>query len=307
LQRALDDRGSAFGVRGADHSKAPGGYSLTRLAPNAQRRTPNARKLIVATLAGFSLAIAVAIVSVRARWLARTGALAAVVVGTAAAAAGWQWCVVLLAFFASASLLSSWRRRSKGEATADVIGPSGPRDAGQVLANGGVFAAMAVLHVLHADPVWRVLAFGALAAATADTWATEVGSAIGGIPRSLRGWRRVPPGTSGAVTTAGSLALVAGALFLAALCAGSGVPTASVFSVAAGGVAGGLVDSALGATIQEVRWCPRCLRETERHLHSCGIETEPRRGWSWLGNDGVNLTSTIAGAAISLICWRAWS
>jgi len=71
-------------------------------------------------------------------------------------------------------------------------------------------------------------------------------------------------------------------------------------AVALGGVTGALVDTLLGATIQERRWCPACQRATEQRVHRCGTMTQRTGGAGFMTNDAVNLTSTIAGALASL-------
>ncbi|MDF1506542.1 DUF92 domain-containing protein, partial [Roseisolibacter sp. H3M3-2] len=159
--------------------------------------------------AGLLLAAGIALPGRRAGALAADGAVAAVVVGTAAMAAGWGWGALLILFFATGSALSRWRRREREARTGDVVAKGGPRDAAQVLANGGLFAALAL--AAGWSPAWSGAAAAALAAAAADTWATEVGTLVGGTPRTVPGWRPVAPGTSGAVTAAGTLAMLAGA------------------------------------------------------------------------------------------------
>lgn len=171
----------------------------------------------------------------------------------------------------------------------------------QVLANGGVFALAALGEALDPSVIWPLVGLGALAAATADTWATEVGTALGGVPRSVIGFKIVPVGTSGAVTWPGSAALVLGSIWLgtAALALGFELPVA--IAIVAGGVGGSLADTLLGALVQERRWCTDCNRETEQRTHHCGNRTVHRRGVRGFGNDAVNLTSTAAGAAIAVL------
>jgi uncharacterized membrane protein len=70
------------------------------------------------------------------------------------------------------------------------------------------------------------------------------------------------------------------------------------------GLAGSLVDSFLGATVQAIYECEGCGRETERHpAHTCGARTGFKRGWRWLDNDGVNFISSVAGAGIAAAGW----
>ena len=238
------------------------------------------------------------------------------VVGTAAVAGGWRWGGLLILFFVSSSALSRWRRAAKAARTAGVVEKGDRRDAAQVLANGGVFAALVAVGSAMGSAVTAAgratattllagAAAGALAAAAADSWATEVGTAVGGVPRALRGWRPVPPGTSGAVTVAGSLALAAGAACTAGAAALLGMPTAAAVGALAGGVAGAWADTLAGAAAQERRWCDRCALATEQRVHACGTPTRVRGGLAGLGNDGVNGLCTAAGAAAGALAARA--
>ncbi|HET9384879.1 MAG TPA: DUF92 domain-containing protein [Gemmatimonadales bacterium] len=193
------------------------------------------------------------------KWLTRRGTVAALAVGLATLSGfGWRGLGLLLAFFISGSLLTAAAKGSeKG-------GGGGRRNARQVIANGGV----AALAALAGSWVWFA---GALAAANADTWATEIGSHSPSRPRLITNGQPVPAGTDGGITLLGTAGGIAGALFMAALATllapGGGE---SFVTVALAGIAGMLVDSLLGATLQ-------------------GRLT-------WLDNDAVNLAATAAGA-----------
>lgn len=128
-------------------------------------------------------AAAIAFVAVRTRSLDVSGALAAFVVGTATyASLGSAGASVLLAFFVTSVALSRVGRARKRIALVDV-GKTGARDGAQVFANGGVAALCAILaHV--AAPRYAIAFAGAFAAATADTWGTEVGTLARRLPRS---------------------------------------------------------------------------------------------------------------------------
>ncbi len=119
---------------------------------------------------------------------------------------------MLLAFFLPSVGLSRLGRRRKRELV--DIGKGGARDALQVLANGGVATACAVLFALAHDPRWAWAFAGAYAAATADTWATEIGTLARRAPRSIFTLRPIATGLSGGITLPGTLAEVAGALWL---------------------------------------------------------------------------------------------
>ena len=217
----------------------------------------------------------------RLGWLRPGGAAAAAAVGAAVfGLAGWAGALPLLAFFVSSTLLGRLPGRERHAA----------RSGRQVLANGAVAAMAALAAALHA--AWGLPALaGALAAANADTWATELGTRFGGRPRRVALGPAGAPGDSGAVTALGTLGGCAGAVLVAALAGG--------LPAACGGIAGLLADSLLGGTLQGVYRCPECGARTEsRTGHGCAAAPRLARGLSWLDNDGVNLAATLIGAAL---------
>jgi len=223
------------------------------------------------------------------KWLSGDGLAAAVAVGAATLVGlGWRGEALLLAFFISASALTQL-----------AGGAEGRRNARQVLANGGVAAAAALAG-------WWTAAAGALAAATADTWATEIGAFSPTPPRALFSGRDVPRGTSGGITPLGTAGGILGAAALAALAALLR-PAGAPLAVAGAGVAGMLADSCLGATGQGVFECPDCGARFERRGITCHRPLTRVRGWAWLDNDGVNLTATVVGAAAAAVAARLFS
>jgi uncharacterized protein (TIGR00297 family) len=221
--------------------------------------------------------------------------------GTAAAAAGWNWAALLILYFASSTLLSRLGRAEKERRTAAVVEKGGERDAAQVFANGLVFLVAAVMACLAGGERWLAVGAGALAASAADTWATEIGTLYGGEPRSILTGARIAPGTSGGVSLAGTAASVAGALFIALVARlGDGASVDRLpWAVLVAGVAGAFADSIVGATLQGRRWCETCRRETERQVHDCGTPTSPRRGIAVVNNDAVNFVSTVLGGLLA--------
>lgn len=261
------------------------------------------RMLVGGTLAGVAAGYAA-----RKRQLTLGGEYAAFGVGTAAAIGGVGWLLSLAVFFYSSLLFTRWRAGEKRHRSRSMLPDSRARDAWQVLANGGLFAFAAVLWALTGS--WQVglFGFGALAAATADTWGTELGMALEAEPRSIRTWRHVVPGTSGAVSTRGTAAAVVGA-FVMALCAVASftVPfdIPRLEAVFVGGLAGALADSVLGATVQSMRWCDECQAWTERRVHTCGYRSHHRKGVRWMTNDVVNLLATAAGGLAAITVWHS--
>ncbi len=255
-----------------------------------------------------------------ARSLTRGGAFAALALGTVALRCSWGWGAFLIVWFVLASLLSRVGRSRKSRVMHGIVAKTDRRDTRQVLANGAGFGVAAMLAVVT-DPAQpselpRLLqpalppillamwAVGALAAAGADTWATELGTLGTARPWSLRRLRRVPAGTSGAVSLLGTTAALAGAFVLAALAASLGViPHAGVWAAAAGGFAGALADTLIGAWLQERRRCPSCGTATEQHVHTCGTTTVGDGGIAVLDNDAVNFACTVVGGSVAVAGW----
>jgi uncharacterized protein (TIGR00297 family) len=263
-------------------------------------------------LIGFLLAAAIAGLAYRLRTLTRSGAVAAVMLGTVVFGfGGLEWAILLMAFFGSSSGLTRAFARRKQELSG-TFSKGGQRDAMQVFANGGLAGLFVIAHALVPGQSWPWLAYaGTLAAVNADTWATELGVLSPSLPRLITNFRAVPNGTSGGVTPTGTLASAGGAFWIAifgAIFWPAGLAPRSeplvVFlgMVTLAGLAGSLVDSLLGATLQAMFYCPACGRETERHpVHTCGTPTTRVRGLSWLNNDSVNLACAFTGGLLALL------
>jgi uncharacterized protein (TIGR00297 family) len=263
-----------------------------------------AAHLTLAPLTNFDIgalcAAAVAFVALRAGMLTGGGALAAFIVGTATfGALGPAGAAVLLAFFLSSGALSRVGRAGKRKLV--DIGKTGARDGIQVMANGAV-ATLCALLALGGDPRYAIAFAGAFAAANADTWGTELGMLSPERPRSILTLRPIAVGLSGGVTLLGTVAEIAGALLIAAASIAVGI--GGFWAVAAGGAAGALLDSLLGASLQALRWCPQCRRFCETEPHACGANTTLVRGAAWFGNDAVNAAATAIGAAVAFALAR---
>lgn len=249
---------------------------------------------------GAIAAATIAIVAYRTRSLDLGGALAAFVVGTITyGALALPGAAVLLGFFVTSVGLSRVGRSRKRVVLADVD-KTGARDAAQVLANGGI-AALCALLAHFVAPRYALAFAGAFAAATADTWGTEIGTLVRRAPRSILTFKPIATGLSGGVTLPGTLAEFAGAAFIAglALAMTTGIGARGFAAIALAGILGALTDSVLGASVQSLRWCPQCRRATEREPHVCGANTSPLRGFAWFGNDAVNAVATLVGAVVA--------
>ncbi len=250
-----------------------------------------------------------------------SGLAGAILVGTLIfGLGGWEWGLLLVTFFVSSSWLSHFRRADKEDVVVEFSKGS-RRDLGQTLANGGLGAMLALAFARYPEPLLFAAFLGAMGTVTADTWATELGILSRLPPKLITTGQPVPPGTSGGVSRLGTWSAVAGALLIGtvstALAQISSLASKGTWSLEAisypllavvGGVAGSTLDSLLGATVQAIYICDHCGKETENPTHRCGRATRPVRGWSWLNNDVVNLSSSVLGSLVAvllaLVIWR---
>lgn len=229
----------------------------------------------VAAVAGAAL---LAAAGARLGWLTWGGAAAGLALGGAVLLGGGLYAGALLGiFFVSGSLLTRW---SAGAGVPHAGQGTSRRTGIQVVANG-LWAGVGAL-VIPAFPAvgWAVLT-GALGAAQADTWATEIGAWSRRAPRLISTGAVVPPGTSGGMTPLGTTGGVAGAALMAAAALAGRVPAPAALSALLGGSLGMVFDSWLGATVQ-------------------GDSAAVTHGWSWCTNDVVNLAGSGAGALVGL-------
>jgi uncharacterized protein (TIGR00297 family) len=263
-------------------------------------------------LAGLALSTLIGGLAYRRRSLAGTGWLGAVITGTLTFGfGGWTWGLALIAFFVTSSALSHFRRAAKERVAGEKFEKGERRDLAQTLANGGAGAALALVYGLSGEPVALLAAFaGITATVTADTWATEIGVLAPRPPRLIIGLRPVPAGTSGGITTTGSLAAAAGALFIGCVTIlihaaerGAWMPML-VPAALLGGLAGSFADSLLGATLQAMYSSPS--GETERPASRDGTPHQLMRGWRWMTNDAVNFLSSLIGGLVALCIWLAF-
>ncbi|GAC1393106.1 MAG: DUF92 domain-containing protein [Ktedonobacteraceae bacterium] len=272
----------------------------------SQASTPS-KKILQRTLLGLLLSSGVGLLAYRRRSLNRSGVAGAIITGTTTVGlGGWAWGLSLIFFFVSSSLLSHFRERDKAALAEDKFSKGSERDIFQVAANGGIATLLTLGYGLSTSSTVRSACeagyLGAFATATADTWATELGTLSTQSPRLITTGKPTTPGTSGGITTLGTSVAAAGATALGlfyTLLQGQCHRTLSLVALISG-LAGSLFDSFLGATVQAMYYCPACKKETERHMHNCGTQTVPLRGISWVNNDVVNFLATLFGAVVAM-------
>lgn len=211
----------------------------------------------------------------RAGTVSSSGAIGGAIVGAAIYAGGGAggWTLLLLTFFLASATSRIGLKRKTLLGIAEERG--GRRGAGNAIANCGIAAIAAFAAAATPYRPAALLAMtAALAAAGSDTVASEIGKSWGRSTFLITTFGRVKPGTSGAMSLEGTAAGLLAALALAAAAAWLAlVPASLVPIIIVAATVGALVESALGATLEET-----------------GI----------LDNDMLNFINTAVAAAVAL-------
>jgi uncharacterized protein (TIGR00297 family) len=288
--------------------------------------------LIMYLVAGLLASVALSVLAIRAKVIRRGAMPQSVMVGTLVTLSGFPSVLLFILFLAYTTLVTRLgkERKVKLGVADDVEG----RKANQVVAVGFTPAVMAMassimyaVGLTEASGVFLASYVASLAAASADTWASEIGVLSRGRPILFTMPRaRVSPGTSGAVTPLGELSSLAGsasvALTYLALTRvfntsplwvkfnwGSLNPSIQlVLLIIALGYVGEVMDSVIGALTQPKYYCDRCGVVTEQEVHTCGERTrliyDPRVK---LSNEAVNLLESLIAAVLAIVITLSFS
>ncbi len=214
--------------------------------------------------------------------------------------------LLLLIFFVASNIVGKLSARIRAaRRSVEVEEKKGHRrDGMQVLANGLMAAIAALLWYFGSKDGALVMFGAAVAEATGDTFAGEIGRLSRRRPVSIRTFKPVTPGISGGVSFLGTLAAFLSCAFIALLWyvffldGGFHVTIAGALLVCIVGFAGTVVDSYLGATVQAIYLDPSTGKLYEKEKLD-GVELELSRGIRWVDNDMVNLMSNIFSAVFA--------
>lgn len=256
---------------------------------------------------GAMASLPLALIAYRRHSLSLSGFIAFIVVGIILYGfGGWSWYAGFLLFFISASLWTIYKHKEK-KYLDTIAEKTGPRDMWQAAANVGISLVWSIIYAFAPSSLVVAGFLGALAAANADTWASELGSLSKVAPRMITTLKPAEPGRSGAVSVLGTIAGVVGSVSIALigglflhLEGDIDLTVSFVSAVALGGTIGFLMDSLLGATVQARYFCTIRNIYTEQTSYS-GVPTQLVYGIRWINNDWVNLLCTITGALVSII------
>ncbi len=195
------------------------------------------------------------------RLISRSGAIGGFIVGALIYfLTDWRGYVVLMTFFVLGTAVTKVKYKEKarmGIAQED----EGRRGAKHAVANCaaslllGLGAYIALMRGANGVAILLMAGFaGAFATAVSDTASSEIGQAYGKTTILLTGFRRVPPGTEGAVSLEGTLAGIAASLVLALVAFASGVIVGwqGIVAVVLAAFIGNTLESIIGGTIEKL-------------------------------------------------------
>jgi uncharacterized protein (TIGR00297 family) len=206
------------------------------------------RRVVLAVAINLAFALA----ALTLRTITRSGALAGFLLGVMVYLGwGWKSFLLLLAFFVLGSATTRLGYATKA-ARGIAERRGGARSWREAVANllPGAFFSILVI-TTHQERAFLVAVIATFAEAAGDTVSSEIGQWRSARAYLITGFRPVPVGENGAVSLAGSMAGLAAAAavvtlgFTLGLC---GLGGAAVALAAA--IAGNLLDSLLGATIE---------------------------------------------------------
>ena len=181
-------------------------------------------------------------------WLTYDGALAAAIFGVISYGVGdWQIAAIVLFFFISASLLSK-----DILATDDSFSIKFRRDGRQVWANGFWLCLWILIWFISENPIFLAASVTSIAAATADTWATELGNRPNTKAYLITTLKEVSAGTDGGISYKGSIGALLGSAIISVLCWLMLKELSLMICIIIGvtGFMGCFVDSILGVKLQ---------------------------------------------------------
>lgn len=184
--------------------------------------------------------------------------------------AGANWLLLIILFLIMSLIATKYSKKYKmslGEF-------EGRRTSKNVISNGVVACFMAAFGGYYLPFVGGFI--GAIATATADTMASEIG-VLDHNPRLITTFQKVDPGTNGAVSVLGTAVGIAGAAVIGIAAYLLGIlanPLTAILVSIISGTVGCFMDSILGAVFENQ---------------------------GWMTNEHVNLIATIVGAIVGIL------
>ncbi len=161
---------------------------------------------------------------------------------------GIEWGIPVAFFFITSVIFTKIHGLNKKK-----LPDTGQRNVWQAIANIFTAIVVSILFLVSGQPIFKLLFISAVAAVTADTWASEIGPVFHKKCFSLSEWRTATSGVSGGISVAGSLAAFSGAFFVSMLAwvlLFQEIEIYTVLIIALSGFLASFVDSLLGAFLE---------------------------------------------------------
>ncbi len=185
--------------------------------------------------------------------------------------------------------------------TGEINKKSGARGVTQVLVNASAAVVALVLKMILGGDEWVVVYAVALTECLADSLASDVGVLSKSDPIDLCRFHRIPRGLSGGVSLLGTLAALAGCVFMSVFTViFFGFNPKYFLSILVLPMIGVTLDSVLGSLLQAKYVCRVCARPTEKPIH-CDQPSLHAGGLKFITNNAVNLISNVVTAAVAVL------
>ena len=164
---------------------------------------------------------------------------------------GYTGVSMLATFFILGTAATSWKKKEKA-AVKVQHDQSTRRDAGQVVANGGVAGLMGALSYFFPEraQLFDLMMSASLSSAMADTLSSELGMVFGRRFYNLISWKKDTKGLDGVISLEGTLIGVIGSAIIALIYAMSLGWDRNFWLIILAGTIGNLSDSVLGALLE---------------------------------------------------------
>lgn len=224
------------------------------------------------------------VVAFNLKMITTSGFFGAIAMGFLIATYGsYKYLAPIGVFFILSSILSKIFPDKSNE-----IKRGSKRDIIQVFANGGIPLLLCIINAFTKyDSMIYLLFLSSVAAATADTWATELGKLSRRNPVSIVNFQVMEPGLSGGITIIGTIGSLMGASVIGLIGLIIGLQIYDIYGIIIIGFISGILDSVLGATLQAKYQTKDGKIIEYRHQGEYLVS-----GYHWMNNDLVNLLNT---------------
>jgi uncharacterized protein (TIGR00297 family) len=250
---------------------------------------------------GFSISTVIAGVAYKKHNLSLSGMISAIILGTLVLGLGhWIFYIFMMFFFMSSMVIRKLVTASNPSAHQALMHNHHKHEARnwiQVFANGGILLLISAYYALWPSDFVVFIAALSMAAATSDTWASEIGILSHHKPVSILKHLPMETGLSGGVTALGLWASLAGSALIAVILAlylgftsGFDNQVLVLFGLCSlGGFFGSLFDSVLGELFQA-----KYETSSSKIIEiSTASEDVLIQGWHWFDNNLVNFLSNV--------------